>query len=250
MTKILIVFYLVICSQFLLAGEGLLDKAVEAQSSQRYEEAVDTYQQVLKTGLANGYIFYNLGNAYFRLGRKGEAMAAYLAARNLLPRDPDVELNIKHIRKDSVDKLAVTHKGSVISKLAFWSGWFNLAEQVFTFGFLMFLAGAVFLVGMLKNSLHTLKTVAIGLWIFAAIVAFGASINWQQDSRWGAVTVEVASIYSGPGKAGNSILFELHESAPFVLLERRDQWLRIALSDGKQGWVAKDQVRYYSLSSS
>jgi len=239
--KILCIF---IWSQSILAND-LVEEAVKAQGNQDYDRSVELYQQVLDDGIVNGHIYYNLGNAYYRSDKKGEAMAAYLAARSLLPRDPDVALNIKHLKKDLIDRLDTSYKHGLIGTLVFWSGWFSLSEQVFAFAALMFIAGMLFLFGVVKSQWHVLKTVGILLWGLAAIIGIGASVNYQQDSRWGAVTVDLAPVYSGPDKAGNSVLFELHESSPFVLLEQRDAWLRVGLSDGKQGWIPRDQVKYY-----
>jgi len=244
MRKLTLFLCLLVWSQSLFANE-LVDEAVKAQSSQDYPKAIELYKQVLKDGIANGHIYYNLGNAYFRVDKKGEAMAAYLAARSLLPRDPDVALNIKHVKKDLVDKLDTSYKHGLIGTLVFWSGWFSLSEHVFTFGFLMLIAGSLFLLGILKSEWRMLKTMGVLFWILAAIVGIGATVHWQQDGSWGATTVELASVYSGPAKAGNSVLFELHEASPFVVLEKRDGWLRIGLSDGKQGWIPRDQVEYY-----
>ena len=86
-------------------NRAIVDQAVSAHDGGDYERAVAIYEGLLNQNLVNGHVYYNLGNAFYRLGKKGEATAAYLAAKKFLPRDPDIVANLKHTRKSALDKL-------------------------------------------------------------------------------------------------------------------------------------------------
>src|SRR4051812_4508999 len=69
--------------------ETYLDAASAAYDRGDYATATARYEQAVAAGDENGHLFYNLGLSYYREHRLGDAMAAFLAARRLLPRDPD-----------------------------------------------------------------------------------------------------------------------------------------------------------------
>lgn len=57
--------------------EELFFKANQAYKGGRFEEAIDGYGQLLDAGYRNGQLYYNLGNAHFRLNQVGRAILNY-----------------------------------------------------------------------------------------------------------------------------------------------------------------------------
>src|SRR3990167_758545 len=87
-------------------AESLTD-ATTAYDQSDFKKSISVYEHLIAQGVHNGSVYYNLANSYFRTGEKGKAVAAYLTARRLLPRDPDVKANLKFVHDQSVDKLSV-----------------------------------------------------------------------------------------------------------------------------------------------
>jgi hypothetical protein len=53
-----------------------------------------------------------------------------------------------------------------------------------------------------------------------------------------------AKVYSATG-TDNVVLFRLHEGVEFTAVDALgDQWLRIRLADGKQGWMMAESTRH------
>ncbi|HYD48238.1 MAG TPA: BatD family protein, partial [Terriglobales bacterium] len=69
-----------------------------AYAAGRYEEARQAYEAVLRSGWESAAVRFNLGNSYFKLGRKGLAIVHYERAAQLAPRDPDIEANLSFAR--------------------------------------------------------------------------------------------------------------------------------------------------------
>ncbi len=63
-------------------------KADAAYDAGRYSEAVDEYEQWVKTNNNDYEAWYRLGNAYSKLVRPMEALAAYRNAQKIKPDDP------------------------------------------------------------------------------------------------------------------------------------------------------------------
>ena len=88
-------------SQFALAQERLEDKFFQANkfySRGEYQKAVSTYEKIIASDIKAGNIYYNLGNAYFKLGRKGKAILNYERALKFIPGDEDLSANLKFVR--------------------------------------------------------------------------------------------------------------------------------------------------------
>jgi tetratricopeptide (TPR) repeat protein len=64
-----------------------------------YESAVAAYGAVLEQGYHSASLHYNLGNAWYRLGRPGLAILHYERALLRAPRDPDVRHNLALARQ-------------------------------------------------------------------------------------------------------------------------------------------------------
>src|SRR5262249_36809000 len=59
-----------------------------AKAAADYRESAALLESLLTDGFKNGAVYYNLGNAYFRAGEYGRAIAAYRKAKAFRPRDP------------------------------------------------------------------------------------------------------------------------------------------------------------------
>src|SRR5262245_43975886 len=66
-----------------------------AKAAGDYRESAALLESLLADGFQNGAVYYNLGNAYFRAGEYGRAIAAYRKAKPYRPRDPYLEANLR-----------------------------------------------------------------------------------------------------------------------------------------------------------
>src|SRR5262249_11164242 len=104
-----------------------------------YAGAVQAYEQALQGG-HDARAHYNLGNALFRTGKIGEAIANYRRAYYLAPRDRDVEANLTFARAYRVDK--TTSPPGPLARLADRGlRWMSRREAALLAGLLLTLAG-------------------------------------------------------------------------------------------------------------
>jgi hypothetical protein len=208
-----------------------------------FKGAIAAYEALIKTYPANGHLYFNLGNALYRNQEKGRAMAAYLAARQLMPRDPDVRANLKFILASVPDRLDAVQPQTIVDLLMFWEGNFSVRELAFGSAWLLGLGGL--LLGL--QLVPKLRGIGpLGYWAFGlgALVAMAFSISFTTEEKWGAISASIAKVTSGPSE-GSTVVFELHEGAPFVVEAADKGWYQIALSDGKKGWVPLRDATVY-----
>jgi tetratricopeptide (TPR) repeat protein len=223
------------------------DQALAQYDQGDYKSSTAAFESLILKRPGNGHLYYNLGNAYFRSNLRGKAMAAFLEARRLLPRDPDVKANIKFVSDGAADRLDTALPRSILASIAFWLDSATPRELAYICAWLFAAAGFFFLVQFLPK-LQGATYLGLGFLGIAAIFAFALSVSVAQDQKWGAVASPVAKVTSGPGQ-GNAVVFELKEGAPFVAQKSENSWYQIELSDGKKGWLAASDAVVYGQQS-
>ena len=104
--KCCIIFYLFVFSTYAsFDPRSEYTKAASLYDVGEFDKAISIYKVIIEEGFFSADIYYNLGNCFFRLGKYGEAMAAFLAAKRYMPRDPDVSANLQYLKERLVDKL-------------------------------------------------------------------------------------------------------------------------------------------------
>lgn len=222
-----------------------LDKATAALDQGDFAGAAAGYESQIQAGAQNGHLYYNLGIAYVRLGRVGDAMAAFLAARRLLPRDPDVQANLKSTLGSVKDKLEAEMPQGIGRTLAFWIGKMTTKEFAYATAISMAFASLLVGLGFVVGPLARWRWLFFGAYLVPAV--FGASL-WVKsgsDERWGAIVGNGTKAFSGPSDK-NPAVFELSEGAPVLVTEQvPGGYLRVQLSDGKKGWIPATQVKVF-----
>ena len=207
----------------------------------KFQQAVDGYLAVIDTGHINGHVFYNLGVAYYQLQRLGESMAAFLAARQYIPRDADVAFNINYLQEQLPDKVVTKAKESFLTLVQSFSSYLNPKEtSIFT---LIFMAIGLILITifMFRRQLVFLFKLGLLLVILAIIIAILNHTKTRFARQWGAIKNAATTIHSG-ANPNSIVLFNLNAGAPLVIVKRTDAYLKIELADGRQGWVQEDGV--------
>ena len=71
-----------------------LQNAEEFYRQGKFSAALGVYEYDLKTHPNDPYVYYNIGNCYFKMGSMGLAAANYYRAFKLAPRDADIRNNL------------------------------------------------------------------------------------------------------------------------------------------------------------
>lgn len=219
-------------------------KANQAYQEGRFQEAIDGYQRLLRTGMDEGPVYYNLGNAYVKAGQLGQAIWAYERGRLLTPRDPDLRFNLSHARDQTRD--AVENPRGSLETIFFWLTAFSPNELWGAFAVLNLLFWSLLAVRLFHRSewLYYLLLVATSIW-FVAGLSFG--LKYYQvaaDDRAVVLQKEVPAL-AGPDTA-DTVLFKLHEGTVLHHERTEDGWALIHVSDKNRGWVPAPTIRRIS----
>ena len=244
----LVSFILLFSSLCFSQEHSLRDSLTQAEKfydSGKYKEAVNLYEKIVEKKQASGAVFYNLGNSYYRMGNKGKAIAAYFAAKQTLPRDPDIKHNLNFVHESIKDKINLDDSGNFSAILGFWSEFITAKELKVFCLFASCLVLLILIISHFVSLPFAFSYIRNTLLVFSMISLFFWQSSLSLKKDWGAVSVEESKVLSGPGDY-NTVLFKLHEGAPVVLEEKKKEWYKISLPGSKKGWIKSEEISYFS----
>ena len=130
----LLLAFLISHSSFLISSAAvpLKSQADSAFVQEHYQQAIKDYEALLKQGVS-AELYYNLGNAYYRMDNMTQAVLNYERALLLSPGDKDIRFNLQMARSKTIDKITpesemffVTWYGSLVN-LQSVDAWARLA---------------------------------------------------------------------------------------------------------------------------
>jgi len=210
------------------------------RAKELYTQAILRWQKIIDEGeIANGYLYYNIANAYLLKGHIGEAILNYRRAERLGMAGPDLVKNLAFARSKRVDQVPVRTEKRVLQTLFFWH--YDLAGRLrFLFGCIswaVFFLAAALRLWWRRSFLAWL----IGVSLFL-LICFGGSvcIEQMQAGRHQQGVIVVDSVVARQGDGENyaaGFKDPLHEGTEFELQEQRGNWLRIRLANGSAAWI-------------
>lgn len=209
-----------------------------------FDEARTSYEEALSLGFESGAVYYNLGNAYFRLDRLGKAMLNYQRAARFLRDDPALTHNMDLVRSRARDQLSVLPR-------PIWAKWWNgMVDRIgvralFWSGVFAWLAG----VGLAGRRLLTGTWSAVGRRLSAFLVAIGllagsgavATSVARSDNVSAVVTSARADVLEEPSNSSRTAVV-IHEALVLDVLELEGHWVHVRLPNGVVGFVERETI--------
>lgn len=240
--KTLAICLLAVCLFGAVPGTGragdptpLFIDAVNQYQAGEFQASAKRFETIAQSGIRNGRLFYNTGNAWFKAGDLGRAILWYERAKRLIPRDPDLRFNLEHARTLVKDK--TEEKVSLGDVLFFWQGliplkWLQIAAIACSCLFALAAGIRVFRSGTLFGGFGTFLA---GL---ALVLTFAASLQYYSENTVShAVIVRgTVAVKSGTSESATR-LFDLHAGTKVQVRETNKGFLKIMFTPDKVGWV-------------
>ncbi len=227
-------------------AETEFQKANDLFRSAKYEEAKQTYLHVVGQGLVSSKLYYNLGNAYFKMKDFSHARLYYEKALLLSPSDEDIRQNLALVKTMTGDKIDEGHPFFLVGIFNDVSAWFSSDGWAYL-GLVLLMAFVAMLLVLLFNDRYEVKKIML----ISAVVTFflsGMSIAFSTyrlsmltNSEHAIVGLPTVSAKSSPTDQGTD-LFIVHEGSNVQMLDSVANWREIRLPDGNRGWVEKQTL--------
>ena len=222
------------------------EEADSAYVRGEYQQAVKDYEALLKEG-ASADLYYNLGNAYYRMENITRAVLNYERALLLSPGDRDIRFNLQLAQSKTIDKIVpesemffVTWYRTLVNLMSV-DGWARTALISLA------LAVALMLVYLFSGRIWLRKAGFFGGLLLMVVFIVGNVFAWQQKKelvfRKGAVVIAPSVTVKSTPAANGSDLFILHEGTKVTITDGSMQgWKEIRIADGKEGWIESKKI--------
>ena len=198
----------------------------------RFSEALSAYERDLKNYPNDPFVYYNIGNCYFKMGSNGLAAANYYRAFKLNPRDNDVRHNLELALAAGGEKLVDDGIPPALHKLFFGLSYPELKGLVFILFWLWGITGCIWI---LKRKGTRFLLVISGLLVVSGLWFY--SRHTLETQVLAVVATPIAEVRSGPGTnfPANANVSQGHL---LTVKDKKDNWYQVVInSQGIQGWI-------------
>jgi len=228
------------------AQETLIKEAESAYAQENYTEAIEKYESVLKSYGESSYIYYNLGNAYYKNGEIASSILNYERALLLDPGDSDIRFNLQMAKQRTVDRIEPIEE-------FFLMKWFHnvqnmgAADSWAKVGVVSFLILIIGLLLFFFSRWIRLKKIGFYLGTFFLLIVIISNIfayNQKNEliNRTSAIVFSpTVTVKSSPDASGTD-LFLLHEGTKVNIKSTLGEWNEIELEDGNIGWMPQKDI--------
>ena len=228
------------------AGAITKKNADDEYKKGNYVQAIRDYEELLKKG-PSVELYYNLGNAYYRVDNITRAVLNYERALKLSPGDEDIRFNLQMARSKTIDKITpksemffVTWYKSLVN-ITSVDGWAKTAM------FSLAVALVLVLCYLFGRKLIIRKAGFYGAVAFMVLFVLSNVFAYAQmqilTQRSGAVVVSPSAALRKtpvPNSEYNSIIHE--GSRVEIVDDTMKDWKLVELEDGREGWMLSSQM--------
>ena len=242
--NILLLFF---CFWASAQNHALFEKANDAYNKGDYVQAADQYLKIIENGEHSAELYFNLGNAYYKLNQIAPSIYYYEKALLLSPNDSEIENNLAYSQNmtlDAIDILPQTGLASLYKKVTgyfLFDQWAKIAVFLMILFVLLYIAFYFFRYSTRKRIAFIGSLLALFLSIIAAVFAFIEYEDFKSDNP-AIVFAQESQVKNEPNNR-SAQAFILHEGTKVNVLDTLDEWRKIQLTDGKTGWISSENIK-------
>lgn len=237
MKRLLVALFLTaICFTWVQAGD-IKATAESFYREGKYAQALSTYEQALKNQPNDPYLYYNIGNCYFKMGSKGLAVAYYYRAFRLNPQNGDIRHNLSLALASGGDSLVPTGMPAAMHRALFALTLAELKGVLCLLGWAVCLLAGIWLLTRKAGKL----TLTFGMLFALTAGWFYVRYSWENEPL-AVVASPVVELRSGPGK--NFPASAAVQQGHLVrILDTKDHWQEVIVrSEGLKGWIEQNAL--------
>ena len=241
-----LLYLILLTTQVFFAQNGFENGNVLYQKG-KYQEAITAYESVFRTKKQSAELYFNIGNCYYKLNKVAPAIYNYEKALLLNPNDTEIQNNLKFAQKLQIDDIKTVEKVGFnkliqdFTNTFHYNTWGGIAVGL-SLLFLVFFIGYYFSQISVSKRLFFFGMFFVMLLLVVSVAAAIFEKNQYNNDQPAIVFSEVVSVKSEP-KNGASDAFVIHEGTKVYVIESLDNWDKIQLTDGNEGWIEKSAIK-------
>ena len=222
------------------------EQANAAYNAGSYDTAVVMYGKIQAAGLESVALYYNMGNAYYKMREYPMAIYCYEKALKLDPSNDEVKDNLAIANLAIVDKIEPVPQSFIVRGWQGMRAWLSGDHWAWCsiVAFAMLLVCLYLFLRSRKVGMRKLGFFAgiLFLVVFALSVVFAFQLKQAAETQDQAIVMApTVTVKSSPSDTSVD-LFVLHEGSKISILETVDGWNKIRIANGSVGWLKADDM--------
>jgi tetratricopeptide (TPR) repeat protein len=220
-----------LCRDIFLEGNKLYEAGDYINAISLYETLITSFN------VKNSILYYNLGNAYYRINDIGKAVLNYERALRLSPSDEDIRYNLKFIYSKILNENI--YPNIFLNVLSFFS-----QTTLLYLSLIFSILSSIFISLTLIKNERIFKHLAL-----SATVLFIISFMWLisrvifiDKVNWGIIVENNVEVKTAPSENAPTG-FIVPAGKKVILLTVKDKWIAVKLmKENFKGWVLRKSV--------
>ncbi len=243
-------FYILIFVFQISFGQDLNEIFKEGNSAYNegdFEKAISQYNIILEKGKHSSDLYFNLGNSYYRLNKVAESIFYFEKAKQLDPSSDKIKFNssfAENMTIDSIEKLPKSQLEEFKIKIFNFFSIKNWAILTVFFSWLFLVMFSLYLFNnksSIKRIFFSFSTICLVMLIFTISICY-FSQKEKESNQFAIIFSNQLNIWPEPNERGE-IKFILHKGTKVNLLENLDEWKKIRIANGSEGWVKNPELK-------
>ena len=236
-----LIFLMIISSQIYSQNGPLFEQGKSLYKAEKYQEAIISWMKILDHEKHSSELYFNLGNAHYKLNNIGPSIYYFEKALLLAPNDQDTKNNLSFAENAKVDAI------DPLPKTIFYK-WYHTISDILTFDgwaytsvFFVFIFVLCFLIYYFSYSeiIKRFFFVFSAISIFSIGMSFSMAFSTYEDAiknNPAIIFAESSDVREAPNLR-SEISFIIHEGTKVQILERDADWGLVEIANGKEGWI-------------
>lgn len=226
--------------------EDSVAKAEKAFHEEHYQTAINIYESIKSEGYSSEFLFYNLGNAYYKTNNISKAILNYEKCLKINPQNSDALFNIGIARLQQSDKITEIPEFFLLTWYFNFISFFDSNAWAFTsiFVFILILVLVYFYLFTTSRKVKKISLITSIVLVVVFAFTFSSSISMRNNllsERYAIIMTPSLTVKSTPGASGKD-LFVIHEGLKVELEDTFNEWVKIRVSNGNEGWVKLENI--------
>ena len=247
MRQVLIFIAIIFSSLSFAQNDTLFEEANALYNSENYHEALDRYKAIVEAGEHSAALYFNIGNAHYKLNHIAPSIYYYEKALLLKPNDSEIKNNLAFARNMTLDAIDTVPEVGFSGLFNKWASYFHYEVWAkITVGlallFVVLFIAYYFSYSTAKKRLAFITSLTC---LILACVALSLTFHGENlvDKNQPAIVFAKESQIKSEPNLRSTEAFKLHEGTKVQVLDTVNNWKKIKISDGKTGWVMSEDIK-------
>ncbi|MFT4698836.1 MAG: tetratricopeptide (TPR) repeat protein [Flavobacteriaceae bacterium] len=247
MNKILFILAFLLSAVSFGQNDALFEQGKGLYKAEKYQEAITTWMKILNNKVHSSEVYFNLGNAHYKMSNVGPSIYYYEKALQLSPNDSEIKNNLAFAQNATVDAIEALPKTifskwyTTIAEILHFESWAVVSIVISLSAIVLFLLYH-FSYSESKKRLFFVSSLCLFFVLIISITMSYTTYNEAMKKNPAIVFSESTEVKSEPN-LGSEAVFTLHEGTKVQIIIKEDDWARIRLVDGKDGWIPLSDLK-------